>query len=196
MTHHISSLISLSWTCFFTYWAWMALRNKPTARHEHVLSRAAHLTAWALATMLAFTPWLRIGWLRARWVHHGRPEVAAGLLLTWLGLAIAIWARRHLRGNWSSSVTLKSGHELIRTGPYSLVRHPIYTGALLAMFGTALAIGELRGLLAFAILLVSFHRKLRIEERWLTELFGDQYHRYRTEVNALLPWGRAMSAKR
>jgi protein-S-isoprenylcysteine O-methyltransferase Ste14 len=89
--------------------------------------------------------------------------------------------------NWSGVVQLKQDHELIVRGPYSIVRHPIYTGLLLAFLGSALAIGEWRGLLATTIVAGSFWRKLRLEERWLCELFGEQYRAYMQRVKALVP---------
>jgi protein-S-isoprenylcysteine O-methyltransferase Ste14 len=85
-------------------------------------------------------------------------------------------------------VQLKQDHELIVRGPYSIVRHPIYTGLLLAFLGSALAIGQWRALLATAIVAISFWRKLRLEERWMRELFGDRYVNYMRRVKALVPW--------
>ena len=181
-------ILPFTWTLFFTFWGYKALNVKSTERHEAVLSRAVHIAAWAAAAGLAFTPWLRFGWLGMRWLPHGALLFPLGMAITWLGLGIAIWARRYLGSNWSASVTLKKGHELVRSGPYALVRHPIYTGALLAMLGTAVADAELRGLVALFLLGISFWRKIRIEERWLTEHFGDGYHRYQREIKALVPF--------
>ena len=104
------------------------------------------------------------------------------------GLGFAVWARRCLGRNWSGIVTVKQGHELIRSGPYALVRHPIYTGLLLAILGTASAIGEWRGLIAFVLITAGFVLKLRIEEDFISETFGEQYARYRAEVPALIPF--------
>ena len=100
----------------------------------------------------------------------------------------AIWARNVLGRNWSGIVTLKQDHELIRTGPYRYVRHPIYTGLLIAFAGSAIARGEWRGLLALAIAFVALWRKLKLEEQWMIETFGDAYRRYRDEVRALIPF--------
>jgi protein-S-isoprenylcysteine O-methyltransferase Ste14 len=83
-------------------------------------------------------------------------------------------------------VTLKEGHRLIRTGPYAHVRHPIYTGILLAMVGSAIAMDEPRAILAVAVMFVSFLRKLSKEEEWLTEEFGEEYLKYKREVRMLL----------
>jgi len=84
---------------------------------------------------------------------------------------------------------VKRDHTLVTTGPYAIVRHPIYTGLLLAFAGTALALGEVRGVLAIAIATASLWRKLRLEERWMGEQFGDAYERYRSRVPALVPLG-------
>jgi protein-S-isoprenylcysteine O-methyltransferase Ste14 len=84
-------------------------------------------------------------------------------------------------------VTIKEGHELITGGPYAVVRHPIYTGLLVALTGTAMAIGELRALLAVAIASFAFWRKLLLEEQWMREQFGEQYQAYCRRVSALLP---------
>jgi hypothetical protein len=76
---------------------------------------------------------------------------AVGAALTALGLSFTSWARVHLGRNWSGTVTLKDDHALIRTGPYRRVRHPIYSGALLALAGTVLAVGQWRGVIALAL---------------------------------------------
>jgi len=84
-------------------------------------------------------------------------------------------------------VTVKLDHELIRSGPYRSVRHPIYTGLLLALLGSAIALREVRGFLGLALVALAFLRKIAIEERFLIEQFGAAYDRYRAEVPALLP---------
>jgi protein-S-isoprenylcysteine O-methyltransferase Ste14 len=93
-----------------------------------------------------------------------------------------------LAGNWSSDVTLKRDHELIVTGPYAFVRHPIYTGILLGFVGTALAVGEWRAVLAVALAGVAFWRKLGIEEAVMRRQFGETYARYVARVPALIPF--------
>jgi protein-S-isoprenylcysteine O-methyltransferase Ste14 len=85
-------------------------------------------------------------------------------------------------------VTVKQDHELIVNGPYALVRHPIYTGLLLAFAGTGLARGEWRGVLAVVIVFLALWRKLRLEERWMQEQFGEQYRAYKHRVAALVPF--------
>jgi protein-S-isoprenylcysteine O-methyltransferase Ste14 len=89
--------------------------------------------------------------------------------------------------NWSATVQLKKEHELIVVGPYRWARHPIYTGMLLAMLGTAVAIGEWRGLLAIALVFAGLWFKLRHEEAWMRERFGASYVNYMRRVKALIP---------
>ena len=100
-------------------------------------------------------------------------------------------ARRWLGRNWSGTVTVKHDHELVTGGPYGIVRHPIYTGLLGGFIGSAIALGEWRGLVAVVLVLIAFMRKIRLEERWMQERFGDAYRRYRQRVPALVPGLRA-----
>jgi protein-S-isoprenylcysteine O-methyltransferase Ste14 len=115
-----------------------------------------------------------------------------GFVLVASGLGFAVAARVWLGGNWSGVVTLKQDHELIRSGPYRWVRHPIYTGLLVALLGSIIALGEVRGVIALALFTFALLRKLALEERLLAEEFGPTYSRYRREVPRLLPmpWRR------
>src|SRR5205807_7719038 len=98
--------------------------------------------------------------------------------LTCLGIAFTIWARVVIAGSWSANVTIKEGHELTTTGPYRLVRHPIYTGLLFALVGTAIGLGTFGALVALPLFVLGLWMKLRIEERFLREQFGAQYDAY------------------
>ena len=128
-----------------------------------------------------------MAWLAARFLPRVAGWFWLGLVLVALGLAFSVAARIWLGRNWSSMVTLKRDHELIRSGPYRWVRHPIYTGLLLAVLGSAIALGEWRGLIALALIIAAFLRKISIEERFLAPQFGAAYRGYRDEVPALLP---------
>jgi protein-S-isoprenylcysteine O-methyltransferase Ste14 len=103
------------------------------------------------------------------------------------GIALAISARRHLGRNWSDKVELKVDHRLIRSGPYAYLRHPIYSGVLLGVAGTALAVGMVRGIAAFLLLLSSYAIKARKEERALVAKFGDAFREHQREAGFLLP---------
>jgi protein-S-isoprenylcysteine O-methyltransferase Ste14 len=119
------------------------------------------------------------------------PDVPAtqytGLVLTCAGLAFTAWARAILGRNWSAIVTIRKDHSLVRTGPYRWVRHPIYSGLLLAMLGTAICFGELRCMAGAALGGVGFWLKAMLEERFLIEQFGPEYIEYKKEVKALIP---------
>ena len=148
------------------------------------------LTALA-AVLLAFRG-QKLTWLHARFLPQTLIGYWLGLLMVVLGLAFAVWARAYLGRNWSGTVTVKEDHELIRTGPYGIVRHPIYTGLLFAILGSAVAFGEWRGLLAFGFLTLAFVFKLRREERFMSESFPNDYARYRAEVPVLIPFIRIL----
>ena len=122
---------------------------------------------------------------------YPRLPLARGLphyLILLLSFLLAVGARVSLGTNWSGTVTVKQEHELITSGPYRYVRHPIYTGLLLAFSGLAIARGEWRCILALIILALSFWRKLRIEERFMVEQFGSAYETYRQRVSVLVPF--------
>ena len=114
--------------------------------------------------------------------------LALGALICASGLCFTIWARRILAGNWSSDVTFKQGHELVKTGPYRFVRHPIYTGLLTMCLGTAIEIGRLRCGLALPLMAAAFWIKLKQEERLMLRHFPDQYPAYQKHVKALIPY--------
>ena len=111
-----------------------------------------------------------------------------GAAICLAGLLVTIWARRTLAGNWSSDVTFKQGHELVKAGPYRFVRHPIYTGLLLMCLGSALDIGRLRGWLGLVLVFVGFWIKLKQEETLMLQHFPDDYPAYRKQVKALVPF--------
>ncbi|HEY5254881.1 MAG TPA: isoprenylcysteine carboxylmethyltransferase family protein, partial [Acidobacteriaceae bacterium] len=111
-----------------------------------------------------------------------------GVLLLLLGLLFAVWARFVLGRNWSGIVTVKEDHTLITRGPYAWVRHPIYTGILLALLGTAVTLGTILNFVEVPVVAFAFWLKLRTEERFMLETFGEQYAAYRHHVKALIPY--------
>ena len=111
----------------------------------------------------------------------------AGILCI-AGLAFCVWARATLGRNWSGTITLKEGHELIERGPYRLVRHPIYTGLLAMFLATALAFGHLGGVVAVILAFASFWIKLSEEEKLMLQQFPDQYRSYQQRVKCIIPF--------
>jgi protein-S-isoprenylcysteine O-methyltransferase Ste14 len=107
-----------------------------------------------------------------------------------LGFAFAWWGRIHLGELWSAQVTAKANHRVIDTGPYGLVRHPIYTGILLSVYATAAAKGTVLGLAGALVITLGIWMKAHLEESWLAnQLEPDAYQRYRRSVPMLLPFG-------
>jgi protein-S-isoprenylcysteine O-methyltransferase Ste14 len=104
------------------------------------------------------------------------------------GLIIAIIARKELAGNWSGGVDFKKNHELIKTGIYKYIRHPIYTGILFMILGSALLIGIWEGIIVFSVSLLIFWVKLKDEEKMMTKHFPKEYMEYKKLVNALVPF--------
>jgi protein-S-isoprenylcysteine O-methyltransferase Ste14 len=175
------------------YWVRSAMQTKSTQRRESRASRLSHVVPLLIGVALIGWPHLHVPglpWLSWR-LPYPDARFLIGLLLVAAGIAYTFWARVHLGANWSGTVTQKEQHELIRTGPYAYVRHPIYTGLLIALAGNAVVCGEPRALVGLAIVVYAFVRKLRIEERFMNELFPQDYARYRAQVPALVPFTRA-----
>ncbi|HEY2014621.1 MAG TPA: isoprenylcysteine carboxylmethyltransferase family protein [Bryobacteraceae bacterium] len=176
------------WVAFGLVWLVGAFSNKKTLRRVSVgWPLILHVLVLALAFDLLFSDLFRRGFLRWEFVPDQDAVGWFGAVLTMAGIAFCIWARFYIGRNWSGTITLKQGHTMVRTGPYAFVRHPIYAGLLLAVLGTALVSGEVRGLVAFALLVVEWKRKSLIEERLMIEQFGAAYLRYRGEVKGLIP---------
>lgn len=175
------------WGVLGFYWLVSALGTKKVAINEKPGLRILRLATLAVMLALLLTPWLRIGPLARRFVPESQIVVWLGVAIAGAGIAIAIWARRTLGENWSDKVVLKVDHQLIRSGPYAYVRHPIYTGVLLAVGGTALAIGEWRGVLALLLIGTSYLIKAKREERILAASFGEAFAEYRRETGFFLP---------
>lgn len=177
----------IPWVAFAAYWAVSALRVKRTKAREKSLDRLITLVVVIAAYNLLFAQWVRIGPLQRRFLPADLWIVYAGIVVSFIGAAIAIWARYCIGEYWSARVTLKEGHQLIRSGPYAYVRHPIYTGMLIACIGTALVVGEWRAVLAVMLLLAAHSRKAMREESMLTREFGEQYIAYRLRTGFLFP---------
>jgi protein-S-isoprenylcysteine O-methyltransferase Ste14 len=120
-----------------------------------------------------FTPTLILGW--------------AGALLTAIGIGFAIWARVNLGRNWSSRPAMKEHHELVTTGPYAYVRHPIYSGILLSALGTAI-ISSIFGVAMFIVISITFALRMNKEEKIMLELFPEQYPEYQKHTKRLMPF--------
>lgn len=192
--------ISIAWLVWAVVWLVTSFKTKRAVYEESLGSRLCYILPIMVSVFLLLVAKAsRLGgmfiaagppldWLYIRFIRIFPGVVWIGAPLAIAGILITFWARFHLADNWSASVTLKQDHELVRTGPYRYVRHPIYTGALVAVLGTAFAIGQLRGLFAFALTFFAFWYKSGLEEKLMIENFGDTYRKYRASVKRLIPF--------
>jgi len=175
------------WVGWIAVWLLWAFQSKRTQQRESVASRLSYsLIAWASGYLMFYGRNLDAWW---RWdvVPYRAWMGWAGVAITAAGFAMTLWARFELGSNWSGTVTVKVEHELIRSGPYRWVRHPIYTGLVVAMAGTALALDERRGVPAVVLLWVAFTIKRLKEEEFMRQTFGAQYIEYSRTTGAIFP---------
>lgn len=176
------------WIVFLIYWRIKAAGTKTNQRLEPAASRILRTLIFLIAIALFFTTRIPLHWLYLQPWPSGLWSFWVGAAVMVAGLLFAIWARAHLGGNWSSEVTIKQGHELITTGPYRVVRHPIYTGILAGLLGSAIALSQVRGWIAFGLIFIMLWLKLRMEEQWMRSQFGETYAAYAHQTAALVPY--------
>ncbi len=179
--------VSALWLLWVVSWMLAARWSGATVVRQSKRDRLLHSVFMSIGTVLLFFRPAAVGPLGAR-------LFAASASLPWFAVALALlglgwtwWARIHLGRLWSSAVTLKADHTLVRAGPYRITRHPIYTGLLTAFVATALLRDDVAGALGLALLIVGLGLKVRQEEQLLGEHFGVAYQQYRAQVFALLP---------
>jgi len=181
------TICSYLWVSWFVIWILWAFATKRTERRESSPSRLSYTVLNVAAFWLMFAGDVPQAWLRTRLYSPTLWTNWLGIAITAAGLLFAIWARAYLGRNWSGTVTVKVGHELIRSGPYRRVRHPIYSGMILAMLGAALVRHQARGLIAVVLLYAGFTIKSRIEEQAMTATFGPEYAQYASTTGAIIP---------
>jgi protein-S-isoprenylcysteine O-methyltransferase Ste14 len=181
-------LLDAAWASFVLFWLVTAFSASRAVKRQSWGSRMITLLWGALPYYLLFTNQLRLGALGQRFVPNEAWLRVIGVALTYSGLGLAVWARIVLGKNWSAAVTIKVDHQLVQRGPYAIVRHPIYSGLVLALLGSALFIGEVRGLLAVALAFAGWLVKSRTEERFMLERFGAEYEHYQQRTRALVPF--------
>jgi protein-S-isoprenylcysteine O-methyltransferase Ste14 len=178
--------ISFGLYMFFSlYWTVAAKKSAPVKSSEPVASTALHQLVLNASILLLF---LRVPGLRGRFLPPDPLLLPIGVAIQAAAVALAIWARRHLGANWSAAVTAKVGHQLIRTGPYRLIRHPIYTAMFGMHIGIAIASGEWHALVGVLLLAIAYSRKIGLEEQTMRQVFGAEYDAYRHNSWALVPW--------
>ncbi|HLH03329.1 MAG TPA: isoprenylcysteine carboxylmethyltransferase family protein [Bryobacteraceae bacterium] len=175
--------IGYIWIVVLAAWILTSFWSKKTIRKQSRGSRLGQIGLGVLAGVLLSG---RI-WKGPQLIPQNAETGWVGLALTLAGVALALWARFVLGRNWSGTVTVKHNHELVRGGPYRVVRHPIYSGFLLALLGTAVATGTACAFAGLVLAAVALRLKSLTEEQFMTEEFGAQYLEYKRETRALIP---------
>jgi protein-S-isoprenylcysteine O-methyltransferase Ste14 len=177
------------WVGFVASWLAAAFWRNRTEKRVGVRAELAHRFALLIGALLFLVPGRDdFGPLRLWAVTPIEAWICVGLIAA--GLTFSWWARLHLGGLWSGQITKKADHRVIDTGPYRIVRHPIYAGILLAVLATAAAQGTVPSLGGALFITLSLWMKARLEERWLgQELEPQAYDAYRRRVPMLLPFG-------
>lgn len=184
---HTAAVFSTLWTIFGAIWLIAWLKTKPTQQRAPIGSRLLYGVPVLAGSYLLVADNPVFGGAGGRILSRNPALDASAIILATAGIAFAIWARFYLGQNWSSAVSVKVGHELVRTGPYAWVRHPIYSGLLVALLGTALSRGKPVGFLALALFAIGFSIKSRMEEQFMRKTFGEEYLEYTRETGALIP---------
>jgi protein-S-isoprenylcysteine O-methyltransferase Ste14 len=177
----VGHVFAIGWAAFWLYWLMAAFSGKKGRIHW---SREFRIRL--VIILVAILLW-RLGAFRSHRANTDPWLAAIGLVLFGLGLGFAIWARVHIGRNWGGPMTRKDDPELVTTGPYRLVRHPIYSGILVAGLGTALALSWL-WLPIFALAAIYFLYSATVEERYLSEQFPDSYPAYKRSTKMLVPF--------
>lgn len=191
MLWFFESFFPVVWIAFLLYWQIIkaaGTKTKTTQRLEPATSRILRSLVFLVVIVLLSTNLIPLHWLYRELWPSGLWPFWIGAAVTVAGLLFAVWARQHLGSNWSRAVTIKKDHELITTGPYALVRHPIYTGILTGFLGTAIALSQVRGFICFFLVFLVFWTKLRMEEAWMRSQFGETYATYTHQTAALVPY--------
>jgi protein-S-isoprenylcysteine O-methyltransferase Ste14 len=171
--------IGLAWVAFWIYWLVSASASKESVP-----------AGWRsrLTGISALSVFLIIGiFRRGGLAQHSLIVAAIGAVLFACGIGLAVWARVHLGRNWGMPMTQRAEPELVTSGPYRFIRHPIYSGLLLAMVGTAL-VNSLFGLILVVVLVAYFYYSGTVEERNLTATFPTAYPEYRNRTKMLVPF--------
>jgi protein-S-isoprenylcysteine O-methyltransferase Ste14 len=186
MIYIAAGFVTLCWMVFVIFWFASSFSQKTVFEKP----KSTKILIPLLLIPVPFILLIRPEWfyLSAMLLENSLATEIAAMIICLLGLLVCIWARVNLASNWSFTLDLKKGHELIRTGPYRFIRHPIYTGILLMFLSSALIVGKLGGVLGLAILLIRFLLRIAQEEELMTRQFPAEYGEYKKSTNALVPF--------
>ena len=183
LAHREFQIAVIGWLLFSVYWELTAGNAAPEKSSESPGSRGLHVFLVNVAALLVLVPFRGLG----RFLPLSSFIMSIGLTVEAVGLFLCFWARRHLGRNWSGKITIKIDHQLIRSGPYRLLRHPIYTGILAIYTGTTIVTGEWLAIIGLIMTALAYWRKIRLEEVNLKVAFGADYEAYCRQTWALVP---------
>lgn len=179
-------LAQCMWVCFIIIWIILSFSTKKAVEKESSTDRTITLVLYIASAILLFTRYVRLTSIQ---ILSGIPYQILGVILCFVGLSFAVWARVLLGNNWSGRISVKEDHKFITKGPYAIVRHPIYGGILLAYLGTAVTAVHVRGYIAVLLMLTGMIIKLRREERFILEKLDRKYESYYCRVRyRLIPF--------
>ena len=185
---NLLSVVTIGWLLFFAYWWISAIGVKKNVRRRSLRKEAGvRLVVLGVIIGIARLPGNREYFRKLTPATIDSIAGAAGLAACVAGFAFAVWARLHLGRNWGMPMSFKQGHELVMTGPYRYVRHPIYTGMMLALLGSALIAGRAWFVVLTAMVIYCVH-SARTEERLMLENFSETYTEYKKRTKAFIPF--------
>jgi protein-S-isoprenylcysteine O-methyltransferase Ste14 len=182
------AITSVCWMIFWVYWSFSAPRGRPSKRKVARTFTVFNTGLLYLSFLLVWLGRSVPGWLGLLIVPQNIVIDVMGTAFAIMGVAFAIWSRQLLRNNGSGEVAITEGQRLIHSGPYAIVRHPIYTGILLALLGTTLVASTVGSVLGFVLAIISLWQKARMEEQFLMVEFRELYTDYQREVKFLIPF--------
>lgn len=177
----VEFIIFIVWVVFWVGWLAAAAGTKPGRMNW---SRGAGIRVAILAVVLVL---IRVKALSGHVVNTHLWLGLVGLAIFLAGIGLAVWARLHIGRNWGTPMTRKDDPDLVTSGPYSVVRHPIYSGIILALIGTAVAVSVI-WLIPVAVLGAYFVYSARVEERYMTSRFPEAYPEYKESTKMLVPF--------
>jgi protein-S-isoprenylcysteine O-methyltransferase Ste14 len=179
--HVIAVIILIGWIAFWIYWLARAVGNKQGG------TRWGQFAGVRIVLVLVVIFVIRAGAFKTDTITDNPWLQGVGFALFVAGLGLAVWARLYIGRNWGAPMSQKVDPDLVRTGPYSRIRHPIYSGILLAMIGTAVAVSWF-WLLAAAVMAAYFGYSAFMEERYMTSKFPDSYPDYKRSSKMFVPF--------
>ena len=187
--HLLVDLLTALWVIWGVYWVIALAYEIATAKSKTTVRRKSGSSLIFLALLLLLlTPIGQSGALGLPFIHGPTAVQIVGLLIAAGGIGLAMWARSHLGGNWSGVPAIKQGQTLVKSGPYAIVRHPIYAGLLYGVLGSAIVLGTYGSLIVICLTVLFVLVRIVQEERLMREEFGSEYLDYAARVKALVPW--------